>query len=134
MIQSRLLSVCALLGAVFANVTQAQVVQEVIVYKGSDWIQTSAADPIPLTRNQGPNYGGPVNFGVYVAGTNLAGIAPPTVTLPAGSEYRTQNPVRHNGGVLFFNGEDWVYGVEGGGGAVRRKPSATSRLPEAFTV
>ncbi len=96
----------------------AQIVQQVIVSKTSEWIQTSAdtpsthpfIDPSPI----GPNYGGPYSFGVQVSGTNLSGIPAPVVTLPAGSLYPTQNPTRHNGGALAYsvNNQEWDYGVD----------------------
>lgn len=105
----------ALLSLLLVSKTTAQTVNQVILTKGSEWQQTSAADPVLNPRNPGPGYGGPIDFNIRVSGTNISGITPPVVALPAGSLYPTQNPFRHNGGILtYVSGQgDWNYGVDG---------------------
>jgi FG-GAP-like repeat len=116
--------ISSILAASFASLVaaqlRAQVVEQVLVLKQSAWVQTSAAapviDPSPPGANYPtpPNHGGPYEFSIAVTGTDLGSIAAPTVTLPAGSTYPTQNPVRDNGGVLGYDSADdeWDYGVD----------------------
>src|SRR5882757_6859256 len=105
----------ASLALLFVAHLGAQVVEQVTVIKSSECVQTSAAAPFINPSPTGPNYGGPYNFSVDVSGTNISGITPPQVTLPAGSLYPTQSPTQHNGGVLVYNTNEqhWAYGVNG---------------------
>ena len=108
--------VSALLCAAAFSTLRAQTVDYAVIAKGSEWLQTSAAGAVLDPRNPGPGYGGPFNFHVSVGGLNLAAITPPVVTLAPGSLYPTQNPARHNGGVLAFDAgeQQWNYGSDGG--------------------
>ena len=136
----------AVLCALAVASTHAQTVERVILTKGSSWLQTSAADPVLEPRYPGPNYGGPFNFLARVEGINLAGIAPPVITLAAGSLYPSQNPVRHNGGVMAYRSSDqaWGYGIDGnnwGGTSEAARDAAfafgtygMSVLGESFTL
>jgi hypothetical protein len=116
--KSRILS--SLLSLLAASAAFAQTVEQVSLFKGTSFWQTSAAAPIVDPSPPGANYvtppnnGGPYVFKIKVAGTNLNSITAPTVTLPAGSTYPTQNPTRHNGGVLGYNAnqQSWGYGVD----------------------
>jgi pectate lyase len=106
-------------GIVLATLARAQTPTfNITVAKGTEWIQTSAADPVLDPRIPGPGYGGPHNFRIEIearTGT-LAGITAPVVTLPAGSLYPTFNPTRHNGGTLAYNSTEawWAYGNDAG--------------------
>lgn len=105
----------ALLSLLAVSRLPAQTVDRVLLSKSSNWQQTSTADPVINPRNPGPGYGGPIDFSIRVSGANISGITPPVVALPAGSLYPSQNPLRHNGGILTYvaNDEAWAYGVDG---------------------
>lgn len=111
------LLVPGLLGLLIVCPVRSQVVEMVLVEKSSEWLQFSVAEPVLARLNPGPNFGGPFGFGVNVTGQNLQLLGPPNVTLPPGSLYPSQNPARHNGGVLGFSAVDgeWRYGVDANG-------------------
>ena len=91
-------------------------VSQVLVFKGTEFVQITAGSPVVDPKAPGPNYGGPYSFRVNVQGIGLGGITAPVITLAAGSTYPTDNSVRHNGGVLAFSTGDqsWNYGVDAG--------------------
>lgn len=100
---------------------QAQTVTSVRVGRSNDLVQTSAAPPVPDPAPPTPTYGGPFGFSITVAGTGLAAITAPSVTIPASSGILAPgpscggyfNPGFHNGGVLGYNAGDsaWNYGA-----------------------
>jgi hypothetical protein len=104
-----LLAASALLAVSSAS---AQTVDLVTVEKLTEYYQSSAGAPT-LAGSL------PYRFDfalMNLAGGNISGITPPTVTLPAGSQAPANLPVAHNGGVLVYNDGEWRYGSDGAGG------------------
>jgi subtilisin-like proprotein convertase family protein len=91
-------------------------IEFVTISKDIDYVQTGAdsstvvVDPRPL----GPTDGGPYGFAVNVQGSNLAGIAAPTVTGPFNlNQSNGPSTFSHNGGTLGYDADDqsWRYGA-----------------------
>ncbi len=93
----------------------AQTVDQIIIFKGTEFVQTSAGSAVVNPKAPGPSYGGPYSFNVSVQGDDLSGITAPVITLAPGSLFPSEDPTQHNGGTLTFNSNDqeWVYGLNG---------------------
>lgn len=104
-------------GGVFTVVCgEPKTVDVVLVGKSVQFVQTSDSEPIPEPEPPGPNYGGPFSFQVEVAGSDVAGMTPPNITVPAGSGILEPGWAPfYNGGVLGFNGDEhdqeWKFGA-----------------------
>jgi hypothetical protein len=85
----------------------AQTVNQIILGRNNEFVQTDATtvviNPAPTTST----YGGPYGFGVEVKGSGLT--TDITVTFPSGYSNATQNPTQHNGGVLGYVEDDDAY-------------------------
>ena len=89
-------------------------VSQVIIFKGTENVQTAAGSAVVNPLPQGPSYGGPFNFTVSVQGTNMSDLTPaPVITLAAGSTYPSTNATQHNDGTLVYSASDdeWKYGL-----------------------
>lgn len=102
-------------GDVFTVVCgEPKTVDFVSVWKSVSFVQTSESGPILDPTPPGPVYGGPFGFDVTVEGSDLAGMTPPNVTVPPGSEVlQPWWTAFYNGGVLGLNQDDgrWNFGA-----------------------
>jgi hypothetical protein len=106
-----ILPILALAGTIL-RLTQspAQTVQNVGVSKEIDYVQTNATTAIVNPAPVSQHYGGPYGFGAYVNGSDLSGITPPGLTLPAGSTYSI--PANFNGQLGYNAGNaEWEFGL-----------------------
>jgi len=96
-----------------ASTVHAQNVASVLVGKTTTLVQTDAATVMVDPRPPSPTYGGAFGFEASVWGTDLAGITPPSVTVPPTSGIITSGGgVGYNGGVLGYDAVDgdWNFG------------------------
>jgi hypothetical protein len=106
--------VCAVF-AVAAPRLSGQTVQIVEVYKNVVYVQTNATTAIVDPTPVGPGYGGPYGFQSDVIGSNIGGITPPGLTLPAGSTFNDPGEFT---GYLAYNAQGynpdgplWAFGL-----------------------
>lgn len=106
----------------------AAVVEEIVVEKDMEHVQTGPSTVILNPRPVSPNYGGAYGFSAIVAGQHLLSISAPTVTPPAGAA-----PGFY--GTLFYNDfedeEDpvYVYGPNANNWGATSQAEIDSRFP-----
>ena len=100
--------IAALLFLLAALSVNSQVVSSVFVGKTYSFRKDSAGAPVQDTSNPF----GSAGFDVTVAGSDMALLTAPVITLPAGSTYPTVAASIHNGGTLVYDAGDehWNYG------------------------